>query len=46
MAATYNGHWLASLMEKEHRVHLANTAAIQQHYGLKLGTAGRMRLFC
>jgi transposase len=34
--STYNWYWLVDgLMEKEHRVHLANTAAIQQYEGLK-----------
>jgi transposase len=34
--STYNWYWLVDgLMEKEHRVHLANTAAIQQYNGLK-----------
>ena len=34
--STYNGYWLVDgLMEKGHRVHLANTAAIQQYNGLK-----------
>ena len=32
----YNWYWLVDgLMEKGHRVHLANTAAIQQYNGLK-----------
>jgi transposase len=34
--STYNWYWLVDgLMEREHRVHLANTAAIQQYEGLK-----------
>ena len=34
--STYNWYWLVDgLMEKEHVVHLANTAAIQQYEGLK-----------
>ena len=34
--STYNWYWLVDgLMEKGHRVHLANTAAIQQYEGLK-----------
>jgi len=34
--STYNWYWLVDgLMEKEHVVHLANTAAIQQYQGLK-----------
>src|SRR6266498_3665653 len=34
--STYNWYWLVDgLMEKEHRVHLANTAAIQPYEGLK-----------
>ena len=34
--STYNWYWLVDgLMEKGHRVHLANTAAIQQYDGLK-----------
>lgn len=34
--STYNWYWLVDgLMEKEHRVHLANTTAIQQYEGLK-----------
>ena len=34
--STYNWYWLVDgLMEKGHRVHLANTAAIQQYTGLK-----------
>ena len=34
--STYNWYWLVDgLMEKGHRVHLANTAAIQQYAGLK-----------
>ena len=34
--STYNWYWLVDgLMEQEHRVHLANTAAIQQYEGLK-----------
>jgi len=34
--STYNWYWLVDgLMEKKHRVHLANTAAIQQYEGLK-----------
>ena len=34
--STYNWYWLVDgLMEKEHMVHLANTAAIQQYEGLK-----------
>jgi transposase len=36
MESTYNWYWLVDgLMEKGHRVHLANTAAIQQYNGLK-----------
>ena len=35
--STYNWHWLVDgLMDKEHSVHLANTAAIQQYNGLKV----------
>src|SRR5688500_9198872 len=34
--STYNWYWLVDgLMEKGHRLHLANTAAIQQYNGLK-----------
>src|SRR5262249_38285956 len=34
--STYNWYWLVDgLMEKGHRVYLANTAAIQQYEGLK-----------
>jgi transposase len=34
--STYSWYWLVDgLMEKGHRVHLANTAAIQQYEGLK-----------
>src|SRR3989449_8805496 len=34
--STYNWYWLVDgLMEKEHRLHLANTAAIKQYEGLK-----------
>jgi transposase len=34
--STYNWYWLVDgLMDKGHRVHLANTAAIQQYEGLK-----------
>ena len=34
--STYNWYWLVDgLMEEGHRVHLANTAAIQQYNGLK-----------
>lgn len=34
--STYNWYWLVDgLMEKDHRVHLAHTAAIQQYEGLK-----------
>ena len=34
--STYNWYWLVDgLMEKGHRVHLANTTAIQQYNGLK-----------
>jgi transposase len=34
--STYNWYWLVDgLMEKQYRVHLANTAAIQQYEGLK-----------
>lgn len=34
--STYNWYWLVDgLMERDHRVHLANTAAIQQYEGLK-----------
>ena len=34
--STYNWYWLVDgLMEQKHRVHLANTAAIQQYEGLK-----------
>ena len=36
VVSTYNWYWLVDgLMEKGHRVHLANTAAIQQYEGLK-----------
>ncbi len=34
--STYNWYWLVDgLMEQGHKVHLANTAAIQQYNGLK-----------
>src|SRR5437899_3967008 len=34
--STYNWYWLVDgLMDKGHRLHLANTAAIQQYEGLK-----------
>ena len=34
--STYNWYWLVDgLMEHGHRVHLANTAAVQQYEGLK-----------
>ena len=34
--STYNWYWLVDgLMEQGHRIHLANTAAIQQYEGLK-----------
>jgi len=34
--STYNWYWLVDgLMEKGYRLHLANTAAIQQYNGLK-----------
>jgi transposase len=34
--STYNLYWLVDgLMDQGHRVHLANTAAIQQYEGLK-----------
>lgn len=34
--STYNWYWLVDgLMDKGHRIHLANTAAIQQYEGLK-----------
>ena len=34
--STYNWYWLVDgLMEKGHRLHLANTAAVQQYNGLK-----------
>ena len=34
--STYNWYWLVDgLMERGHRVHLANTAAIEQYSGLK-----------
>ena len=34
--STYNWYWLVDgLMDKAYRVHLANTAAIQQYEGLK-----------
>jgi transposase len=34
--STYNWYWLVDgLMERDHKVHLANTAAIQQYSGLK-----------
>jgi transposase len=34
--STYNGYWLVDgLMDQGHKVHLANTAAIQQYEGLK-----------
>lgn len=36
--STYNGYWLVDgLMEAGFKVHLANTAAIQQYSGLKHG---------
>ena len=36
MESTYNWYWLVDgLMDQGHRVHLANTAAIQQYEGLK-----------
>ena len=36
MESTYNWYWLVDgLMDKGHKVHLANTAAIQQYNGLK-----------
>ena len=36
MESTYNWYWLVDgLMDKGYRVHLANTAAIQQYEGLK-----------
>jgi transposase len=36
--STYNWYWLVDgLMEAGHKVHLANTAAIQQYSGLKHG---------
>ena len=42
--STYNWYWLVDgLMEKEHRVHLANTAAIQQ-YEAKFPTLGNLRI--
>jgi transposase len=34
--STFNWYWLVDgLMDQGHRVHLANTAAIQQYHGLK-----------
>lgn len=34
--STYNWYWLVDgLMDKGHKLHLANTAAIQQYQGLK-----------
>ena len=34
--STYNGYWLVDgLMDEGHKIHLANTAAIQQYEGLK-----------
>ena len=37
--STYNWYWLVDgLMEQEYKVHLANTAAIQQYEGLKYTT--------
>ena len=37
--STYNWYWLVDgLMEQGYRVHLANTAAIQQYNGLKSNT--------
>ncbi len=34
--STYNWYWLVDgLMDQRHRVHLANTAAIQQYVELK-----------
>jgi transposase len=43
--STYNWYWLVDgLMEKGHRLHLANTAAIQQYNGLKY-TGERERSF-
>ena len=34
--STYNWYWLVDgLMDEGHKVHLANTAAIQQYEGLK-----------
>jgi transposase len=37
--STYNWYWLVDgLMEQGHRVHLANTAAIQQYNGLTMGS--------
>ena len=34
--STYNWYWLVDgLMDRDYRVHLANTAAIQQYQGLK-----------
>ena len=34
--STYNWYWLVDgLMEEGHKIHLANTAAIQQYEGLK-----------
>ena len=42
--STYNWYWLVDgLMEKGHRVHLANTAAIQQYNGLKYTMTTAMR---
>ena len=36
MESTYNWYWLVDgLMDEGHRMHLANTAAIQQYEGLK-----------
>jgi hypothetical protein len=43
--STYNWYWLVDgLMGKGHRLHLANTAAIQQYNGLKY-TDDHNRLF-
>ena len=42
--STYNWYWLVDgLMDQGHRVHLANTAAIQQYEGLKYTDDTRMR---
>ena len=36
MESTFNWYWLVDgLMDQGHRVHLANTASIQQYDGLK-----------